>query len=51
MGTTACPQVKCGGGQNYENVDPYSFPTATFEEFKENIEISILQHGVDDKYA
>ena len=48
MGTTTCPQVKCGGGQNYEIVHPYPFPTSTFEDFKENTKIFDPQHNVDE---
>ena len=48
MGTATCSQVKCGGGQNYQIVHPCSFPTSTFEEFKENTHIFIPQHDVDE---
>ena len=48
MGTAVCPQVKCGGGQNYEIAHPCSFPTSTFKDFKENTDIFVPQHDVDE---
>ena len=48
MGTTVCLWVKCGGGQNYEIVHPCSFPILAFEDFKENTEICVPQHDVDE---
>ena len=48
MGAAIYPQVKCGGGQNYECVYPCSFPPLTFEDFKENTEIFVSQHDVDE---
>ena len=48
MGTTVCPFERRGGGQNYEIVHPCSFTTSTFEDFKENTDIFVPQHDVDE---
>ena len=51
MDTPTCSWVNFGGGQNHEIVHPCSFPTSTFEEFKETTNTFIPQHGVDEKYV